>query len=48
MADYVPVMAGTLVCDGKRRLGEGANFSDGRFLLPSLKEASRLAPVYCF
>ena len=29
--DCVSVMAFTLVCDGKRRLGEAANFSDGRF-----------------
>jgi hypothetical protein len=31
MADRVSVMDGTLVCDGKRRLEEAANFSDGMF-----------------
>jgi hypothetical protein len=31
MADCVSVMAFTLVCDEKRRLGEAANLSDGAF-----------------
>jgi hypothetical protein len=31
MADCVSVMDATLLCDGKKRLGEAANFSDGTF-----------------
>ena len=47
MADRVSVMAFTLVCDEKKGGLEKRRISAmGRFLLPSLKETSRLFPVY--